>query len=106
MDVLGKNLRARAASLGLTLAEAARRSGVSERRFGNYATGLRNPDLQTLIRIAKALQTTPNELLGVNVEPQSEADRLRAEIGAAVAVLGKAHLRTVLLQVRALASSD
>lgn len=100
MDVLAKNVRARAASLGMTLAEVARRSGVSERRFGNYVAGIRNPDLDTLVRIARALQTTPNELLGFRTD---DGDPLRRELVAGIMALDEQHLETLLLQIRALA---
>lgn len=99
MDVLAKNLRARAANLGMTLADVARRSGVSERRFGNYVAGTRNPDLDTLLRIARALQTTPNDLLGFDT---GGGDHLRKELVAGVLALDEQHLETVLLQIRAL----
>lgn len=51
--------------LGLSDAEVARRAGLSARRYGNYVQGLREPDLATLVRISRALQTTPDALLGV-----------------------------------------
>lgn len=53
-------------SLDISQAEAARRAGMSAQRFGNYCTGKRTPDLAALIQIAKALQTTPDDLLGVS----------------------------------------
>jgi transcriptional regulator with XRE-family HTH domain len=106
MDVLAKNLRARAQELGISNAEAARRSGISERRYGNYTTGFRDPDLQTLVQIAKALHCTPNDLLGVteDLDDASEAARLRREVVAAITVLDQRHLETLLIEVRALAS--
>jgi transcriptional regulator with XRE-family HTH domain len=105
MDVLAKNLRARAQGLGISNAEAARRSGISERRYGNYVTGFRDPDLQTLVQIAKALQCTPNDLLGVTSDSEDPNDdaRLRREVVAAIAVLDRRHLETLLIEVRALA---
>ena len=64
MDALARALRTRAQELGLSHAAIARRIGVSERRYAHYVTGRNEPDLATLVRIAKALQTSPNELLG------------------------------------------
>jgi transcriptional regulator with XRE-family HTH domain len=66
MQIFADNIRRRADELKLTLAEVARRAGLSERRFGNYVTNEREPDLATLVKIAKALQTTPDRLLGVD----------------------------------------
>lgn len=70
MDRFAKNLRDRAKDLGLTNAEVARKADLSEQRFGNYVTGLREPDLSTLVRIATALETTPDHLLGVSLLPE------------------------------------
>jgi hypothetical protein len=36
---------------------------VSERRYGYYATGEREPNLATLVRICEALAASPNDLL-------------------------------------------
>lgn len=64
MSRLAKNLKKRAKELGLTDAEIARRTGLPVRRYGHYATGYREPNLDTLLVICEALDTTPNELLG------------------------------------------
>jgi transcriptional regulator with XRE-family HTH domain len=66
MEAFGKNLSKRAADLGMSNAQAARLVGLSERRFGNYVEGRREPDLATLVRMAQGLKTTPDELLGVS----------------------------------------
>ncbi len=70
MMLFSKNLKKRIEKLGLSDAEAARLCGLAERRFGNYVTGKREPDLQTLVAITKSLGTTPDELLGVKA-PQA-----------------------------------
>lgn len=49
----------------MSSADVARAAGVSDQRYGNYVTNLREPDLDTLVRIARALRTTPDALLGV-----------------------------------------
>lgn len=59
-----QRLKARARELRLSDAAVARRVGISERRYGHYAKGDREPNLELLARIARALQTTPNHLLG------------------------------------------
>jgi transcriptional regulator with XRE-family HTH domain len=66
MEAFGKNLNKRAADLGMSNAQAARLGGLSERRFANYVTGSREPDLATLVRMAHGLKTTPDDLLGVS----------------------------------------
>lgn len=104
MEVFGKNLAKRAKELGVSNAEAARSVGLSERRFANYVTGLREPDLATLARIASGLKTTPNDLLGVrtadaasNTKKSQMIDRL---ILAAEQLLDR-DLETAVVQIEA-----
>jgi transcriptional regulator with XRE-family HTH domain len=63
MQEFAKRLRQRARELGLSDAEVARRAGLTERRYGHYATGTREPNLATLLRICEVLAVTPNEML-------------------------------------------
>lgn len=65
MEIFAKRLTERAKQLGISNAEAARRSGLDERRYAHYASGRREPDLATLKLISERLGTTPNWLLGV-----------------------------------------
>jgi transcriptional regulator with XRE-family HTH domain len=62
MKIFGERLKKQALHLGLSNAEAARRAGLAERRFNNYCNDEREPDLATLVRMAKALETTPDLL--------------------------------------------
>lgn len=66
MEILSQRLRERAKQLDISNAEAARRVGLDERRYAHYASGRREPDLATLVRIAEKLGTTPNWLLDVS----------------------------------------
>lgn len=63
METLSRNLRRRAKELGLSDAEIARRAGLSERRYGHYVAGTREPDFATFLRICEVLAVTPNDLL-------------------------------------------
>jgi transcriptional regulator with XRE-family HTH domain len=65
MPNLASRIKDRVSTLELTQVEAARRSGISTQRFGNYWQGTRIPDIYTLKNIAKALETTTDWLLGV-----------------------------------------
>jgi transcriptional regulator with XRE-family HTH domain len=88
MQQFGNNLRRRAKELGLTDAEVARRVGISERRYGFYVTGDREPDLATLLRIVDILQTHADQLLRPwNESEPSETDRLKAQIQSSAAAL-------------------
>jgi transcriptional regulator with XRE-family HTH domain len=82
MTRFGKKLRARARELGLSDAEVARRAGLTERRYGNYVTGIREPDFTTLVRICDVLATTPDFFLGIMDEPkkQSENEKLLSRL--------------------------
>ena len=63
MDGFGKMLRKRAAALGLTDSEVARRLGLSQARYHNYVSDTAEPDLATLLRICRTLSTSPDEVL-------------------------------------------
>ncbi|MDF1671834.1 MAG: helix-turn-helix transcriptional regulator [Roseovarius sp.] len=72
MDIFAKKLRERAKQLGISNANAARRIGLDERRYAHYASGRREPDLLTLVKIAETLDTTPNWLLGISNYQEEE----------------------------------
>ncbi len=79
MNDFAKRLRERAATLRLSNAELARRTGLSDQRLGNYIAGTREPDLATLSRLASALQTSPDWLLGFDVALGADAARTELE---------------------------
>lgn len=94
MQQFGTNLRLRARELGLTDAEVARRVGISERRYGFYVTGDRQPDLATLLRIADILQADVDRLLRPwNEATPSATDKLRARIQSSAAALPEDRLK-------------
>lgn len=68
---LGERIEAAYVAKGLNQRQAAERLHWSAQRLHNYVNG-RNPDLDSLMRIAEAFDTTPNELLGLNEESGSE----------------------------------
>lgn len=106
MEVFASNLRKRAAELGISNAEAARRSGLSERRYGHYVSGVREPDLATLVRIAQCLGTTPNFLLGVeDTGPVSARQAVIDRIAAAAQALPDADIEIVAIQTEALSAA-
>lgn len=103
MKQLAQALKDRARELNLTNAEVARRAGLLERRYGNYAAGVREPDLATFVRIAEVLETTPDALLGIAKTGKStDKDRLIDQLTSAAKALTKAELDTVVKQVTAL----
>ncbi|MCP5073670.1 MAG: helix-turn-helix transcriptional regulator [Rhodobacteraceae bacterium] len=98
MTSLGERLRLRAGELELTDAEVARRVGISARRNNHYVTGRNEPNLDTLIKICRALNTTPNQLLGFEALKDAdgmERTSLYDRITAAANVLEIDRLRLV-----------
>jgi transcriptional regulator with XRE-family HTH domain len=104
MRVFGQRLRLRARELGLSNAEVARRTGLSERRYGFYVTGDHEPDLSTFVRICKALATTPNILLGLSKDGKEGSNRaaLVERLLTAGRALSEQDLQTLVVQAEAL----
>lgn len=104
MEELADRLKERAAELGLSHAEIARRAGISERRMGHYLGGRSEPDLQLLVKIAGVLGLTPDQLLGVQPRGDKKrgvAERLRNRIAVACAQLDEPQLTLALTLVEA-----
>ncbi len=101
VESFGKRLRKRARELDLPDAEIARRVGLSTQRYGHYVAGRREPDLATLVRICRALDVTPNDvLLGpMKSVGRSRVDKLNARLNAAANVLETDDLRVAVKQV-------
>lgn len=102
MELFATNLRRRAEELGISNAEVARRAGLSERRYGNYVGGRREPDLATLVRIASVLVTTPNELLTEDNSASTPDDLVRQRAIAALAALPRDDLERLAIMIEAL----
>jgi transcriptional regulator with XRE-family HTH domain len=60
---LGSNLRDARKRLGLTQEEVAERSGVHPTEVSRIEAGKRDPRISTLLRLARALEVRPGELL-------------------------------------------
>lgn len=105
MEPFATNLRRRAERLGISNAEVARRAGLSDRRYGNYVSGRREPDLSTLVRIANVLGTSVDELIGMNLDEQvrTSEELFQERIVAAVQALRSDDLQRVAIMIEALA---
>lgn len=103
MELFATNLRKRAEELGLSNAEVARRAGLSERRYGNYVSGRREPDLATLMRVASVLATTPNALLTSEPLEATPEELARQRTLAALTALRTDDLERIAVMVEALA---
>lgn len=105
MQVFAQRLRERARELGLSDAEVARRAGLSERRYGHYAAGAREPDLGTLLRICETLAVTPNDLLlprAATPRRPSRRERLLGRLDAVVRNVSAEDLELAVCQVECL----
>lgn len=107
MEGIGDRLKARAAELGLSGAEVARRAGLTATRYGHYLQDIREPDLATLVRICRVLGLRPDVLLAYD-QAAADAGALpakRAAVAAYVDVLDAGSLDLALLVVQAIAAT-
>ncbi len=105
MKGFGQRLRDRARELGLADATVAERLGLSQQRYFNYVSDATEPDYETLLRICRALNTTPNAVLGTD-PPQLEPDELgllRARIAATAGTMAVPGLRIAAAVIDTLA---
>lgn len=78
MKILVQRLRERTTALGITHKDVAIRAGIDPRNYGHYVVGRSRPPYEKLLKIAKALRTTPNYLLGFEVETNDAIEQLIA----------------------------
>lgn len=76
LEELGKRISSRIESLNLDQTQVAKASGLTVQRLNNYIHARRTPDIMTLARLASALRTSTDYLLG--------ADDLTAQVGRQV----------------------
>jgi transcriptional regulator with XRE-family HTH domain len=107
MERFATNLRRRAEQLGISNAEVARRAGLSDRRYGNYVSGRREPDLSTLVRIASVLAITVDELVGStpSKDVRTTEEMLQERIASALQALRADDLQRLAVMIEALAST-
>jgi transcriptional regulator with XRE-family HTH domain len=103
MRGLGERLKERARELGLTDSEVARRLGLSQARYSHYANEAHEPDLETLVRVARALGLSADHLLGMTPLPEDGEDgALRARLAAAASGLTGPPLAGAVAMVEAM----
>lgn len=98
IEALGREIRRRRQSLGLTLAQLEERTGIGANYIGTIETGKRDPGLSVVLRIARGLDVDPGELLGL---PELPADAIEA--GKLVSGLPAAVRKPLTNTLRALA---
>jgi transcriptional regulator with XRE-family HTH domain len=80
---------------------------LSERRYGNYISGTRQPDLATLVKISSVLMTSLDELLSDKPEraTKSAKQKLQERISSAAEALNEDDLARVAIMLDALAAA-
>ena len=79
MSNVGTNIRKYRVARGLSQAELAERIGKKRSAVGNYESGTREPDYDTLSALAAALEVSAMDLLGENSD-EDELWELREEL--------------------------
>ena len=59
----GNYIRERRIKMGLTQEEVAKKLGINQVSYGRYELGLREPDLEQIIKISKILGFKPGDFL-------------------------------------------
>lgn len=85
MNDLGQRLRARRAALGMTQDALAQKLCVTRQAVSNWERGKTEPDLDTLLQLAHALEVEPSTLLAAAPSPGPRQGRWRK---AALLALG------------------
>lgn len=109
MEKFAARIRRLADMLEISLAEVARRAGISDRSLSHYLAGRSEPNLATLIRLANVLGTTPNDLLGVEVNADkkiSERDRLVKRAHLTIEQFETERLRLIVAMLEAGLAQD
>lgn len=68
-DSFNKNLKCARNRIGLSQKDVAERIGVAKSTYSLYESGNREPNVQTIKKIAYLLNVSADELLGLNEEP-------------------------------------
>jgi transcriptional regulator with XRE-family HTH domain len=59
----GENMRRHRVKAGLTQRQVAKRSGLHKAEISRLENGLRNPRLDTIVRVARGIGVAPSKLL-------------------------------------------
>lgn len=84
------NIREIRKARGITMKVLGVKVGVAESTISQYETGKRQPDNETLLRLAEALDTTVGYLLGAEIEkaPADESERTVSDDDIKFALFG------------------
>ena len=72
--ILGRNVRATRRELGWSQEDLAFETDIDRTYISGIERGVRNPSLDMLVKLAKTLKTTPNQLLvGIRGDPRRDS---------------------------------
>ncbi len=87
-------------SSGLTQVELAKTSGISPRMVAHYETKIQNPAPDTVLRLAKALKVSVDELFGNTPLPKLDVPKSRKLFKKLIAVEGlPAHAQKTVIDL-------
>lgn len=78
-DKFNENLKMARERKGLSQKDIAESIGVAKSTYSLYESGNREPNVQTIKKIADILNVSADELLGIDDEPQTIAAHLDAD---------------------------
>ena len=88
MANIAKNIRRLRTAQNMTQDQLAERLHVTRQTVSNYETGKSQPDIDTIVRLAEALQTDPNTLIyGIPTPPERKREYIHLAIAAAIALV-------------------
>ena len=88
MANIAKNIRLLRTAQNITQDQLAENLHVTRQTVSNYETGKSQPDIDTIVRLAEALQTDPNTLLyGIPTPPNRKREYIHMAIAAAIALV-------------------
>lgn len=88
MANIAKNIRLLRTAQDLTQDQLAEKVHVTRQTVSNYENGKSQPDIDTIIRLAEALQADPNTLIyGIPAPPERKRAYVKTAIAVAAAIL-------------------
>lgn len=89
----GKQIAQRRKTLGMTQKNLADRLNITDKAVSKWERGLNFPDLGLMEELAKALETTPAQLLGLEMQTRDEIVSSMAELSEAQIAQTRQHIR-------------
>lgn len=94
MANIAKNIRLLRTAQKMTQDQLAESLHVTRQTVSNYETGKSQPDIDTIVRLAEALQADPNTLIyGIPTPPARKREYVKAAIAVVLAILAVVVLR-------------